>query len=113
MIYTVPRGGDDAGKPTARIHVEMLGRDARRPIHTQTQNIQIEVKKIKSLPEVYHPACERATGSTSLSLLVFWGRGGWQVCLSHTGTKFFPVSVKLIKYCGISKRHFVFLMAYN
>lgn len=92
MIYIVPRQRQHCD--TVRIHVEII-RKRCEEFHTQTQDIQIQ-QKIKSLPEVFHPVCEKSAGSTSL-FCCFLGRGV-SVCvgeacffffLPHTGTKLF------------------------
>lgn len=75
-------------------------------------------RKIKSLPEVYHPACERSAGSTSLSLfslfflLFFWaGVGGRSV--SHTLELNFSCVDKINKILQYFKKDGHFLIAYN
>lgn len=81
MIYIVPRQRQHCD--TLRIHVEIV-RKRCEEFHTQTQDIQIQ-QKIKSLPEVYHPVCEKSAGSTSV-FCCFLGRGvcgGGMLFFSH------------------------------
>lgn len=59
MIYIVPRRRRHCD--TVRIHVEII-RKRCEEFHSKTLDIQIQ-HKIKSLPEVYHPVCEKSTGS--------------------------------------------------
>lgn len=88
MIYIVPRQRRHCD--TVRIHVEII-RKRCEEFHSKTLDIQIQ-HKIKPLPEVYHPVCEKSTGSTFFSFFLLLSFFSGNVFLSHFGTKLFMFS---------------------
>lgn len=57
-----------------RIYVEII-RKRCEEFHSKMLDIQKQ-HKIKSLPEVYHPVCEKSTGSMFFCLFVFFFPSG-------------------------------------